>query len=394
MKKVFCLVVIVAAVTWSCNKSDDGISIQDETVMSGSTSDEIIPGQYIVQLKTGTGPAKSAGLSYENARRAMSEQVQKILSYSAIPAREPLFVYTASIEGFTIKLSDTEAEILKKNDAVLRITHDAIITLGKPNPSPNPVSTQIIPWGITRVGGVEKYSGTNRVWIIDTGIDLDHPDLNVGKEFGATFVKTRTPDDDNGHGTHVSGIVAALNNNIGVIGVAPGALVIPVKVLDRSGSGTLSGVIAGVDFVAANADEEDVANMSLGGGANESLDDAVIRLAETKVYVSLSAGNSHWDAGSFSPGRVDAPNVWTVSAFAEGDIFASFSNYGNPPIDLSAPGVDILSTFKGGKYATMSGTSMAAPHVCGLLLLTNGNPGSDGFVENDTDGNPDPIAHY
>ncbi|HWS00124.1 MAG TPA: S8 family serine peptidase, partial [Prolixibacteraceae bacterium] len=200
-----------------------------------------------------------------------------------------------------------------------------------------------------------------------------------------------TANDDNGHGTHVAGIIAAKNDEFGVVGVAPGAKVIPVKVLNRSGSGSYSGIIAGVDWVAAHGGVGDVANMSLGGPAYPDLDDAVETAAAGGIKFALAAGNESTNALTRSPARANGANVYTVSAMDKNNNWAYFSNYGNPPVDYCAPGVSIYSTYKGGKYATMSGTSMAAPHVAGLLLL--GNIATDGNVKGDPDGKADPIAH-
>ncbi len=130
--------------------------------------------------------------------------------------------------------------------------------------------------------------------------------------------------------------------------------------------------------------------MSLGGGVSSTLDNAVIAASNTGVKFALAAGNESDDAANHSPARANGPNIFTISAMDINDNFASFSNFG-AGVDFAAPGVSILSTWKGGGYNTISGTSMATPHVCGLLLL--GNVGTDGFVKNDPDGNPDPIAH-
>ena len=207
------------------------------------------------------------------------------------------------------------------------------------------------------------------------------------------FDESIPPEDDNGHGSHCAGIVAAKDDTIGVIGVAAGAEVVPVKVLDRRGFGPWSVIIAGIDYVASTAVPGDVANLSLGGSIYEPVDLAVINLGDAGIYVSLAAGNSRKDANNYSPARVNGENIYTVSACDKYDVWAYFSNYGNPPIDFCAPGVYVYSTYKNGGYATMSGTSMSAPHVSGLLLITNGNVSYDGYVINDPDGNPDPIAH-
>jgi len=242
--------------------------------------------------------------------------------------------------------------------------------------------------------GYGDYTGTHLAWIIDTGIDLNHPDLNVNTTLAKTFVpRTTTAEDDNGHGTHCAGIVAAKDNTIGVIGVAANAYVVPVKVLDKRGSGAYSTIIAGVDYVAANATDGDAANLSLGGGIYDPIDQAVINLGLSGVYVAMAAGNESDDANNHSPARANGLNLYTVSACDINDNWAYFSNYGNPPIEFCAPGVNVYSTYKGDAYTTMSGTSMASPHVCGLLLLTNGNVKTDGYVIGDPDGNPDPIAH-
>ena len=252
---------------------------------------------------------------------------------------------------------------------------------------------QVEPWGVARVGGPVDGSDLH-AWIIDSGIDLDHPDLNVG--YGATFVTLGTADsaeDDNGHGTHVAGTVAAIDNDIDVVGVSPNATVHPVKVLSRSGFGMTDWIVASIDYVAANAASGDCANMSLGGpGHQESMHDAVAGAAELGIRFSLAAGNESSDAEDFEPAHIDAENVFTISAIDSNDVFASFSNYGDP-VDFAAPGVAILSTRLGGGTTTMSGTSMAAPHVCGILLHM-APPNEDGEAIGDPDGDPDPIAHF
>ncbi len=254
-------------------------------------------------------------------------------------------------------------------------------------------SGQQTPWGITRVGGNQDGSGRH-AWVIDTGIDLAHGDLNVGS--GDNFVGDgqTSGNDGNGHGTHVAGTIAALNNEIDVVGVAAGATVHPVRVLDNSGFGTIDGVVAGVDYVAANALSGDVANMSLtAAGHWQSLHDAVVNAASQGIRFAIAAGNDDNYAAYYEPADVEHPNVFTVSATDSSDRFASFSNWGNPPVDFAAPGVGVLSTRRGGGTTSLSGTSMAAPHVAGILLL-RAAPNSDGVASGDPDGVADPIAHH
>lgn len=327
------------------------------------------------------------------------------------------WVYAHSILGFSAALTPIMVEELSANDAVNYIEQDQMITINQFDPTKKPSNPggkpggggggttqppQQTPYGITRHGGGITVSSTDgpRGWIIDTGIDPKHPDLNVsgswhkGQGDSRSFLsgkQSTNPDDQNGHGTHVSGTVAAIDNDFGVIGIAAGAEVVSVRVLDRRGSGSYSGVIAGVDYVAASANSNDAANMSLGGGFSQAVNDAVIAASATCPF-AIAAGNSSTSATGSSPASANGANIYTISAMDSLDNWAYFSNYGNPPVDYCASGVSVYSTYKGGTYTRLSGTSMASPHVCGLLLL--GPVIKDGYVNNDPDGNADPIAHH
>ena len=392
MKKLLLCAAAVALLLGACERAPEPVTQEDDYI---KTSLEVIPGQYVVLLKGDFGYVKSGTMSYDDAQLAMTVVTKDILAKAGIYDREPLNVYSAGIPGFAVQMSENEALALEKHPNVRGVWQDMMFILAKPAPSPVPLPTpEVMPAGITRVGGGATYSGTKRAWIIDTGIDLDHGDLNVDVAKGKTFVlRTTTPNDDNGHGTHCAGIVAAKDNDGGVVGVAAGAPVVPVKVLDKRGSGAMSVIIQGVDWVTANGVAGDAANMSLGGGAYEPLDLQVIEMGAKGIFVALAAGNESDDANNHSPARANGLNIYTISACDVNDYFATFSNYGNPPIDYCAPGVSILSTYNNGGLATMSGTSMAAPHACGVLLVTSGNPKTSGYVLNDPDGNPDPIIH-
>ena len=241
---------------------------------------------------------------------------------------------------------------------------------------------QPVPWGIDRIeadasstragDGSGDVSNVN-VYVIDTGVDPGHADLNVVGH--VNFAKGKNAD-CNGHGTHVAGTIAAKDNDSDVVGVAPGAKVTGVKVLGCNGSGSYSGVIRGIDWVTANALKPAVANMSLGGSASQAVDDAVKRSAASGVFYTLAAGNSGADACTQSPARAGTANgVMTVAATDSAEREASWSNYGSC-VDIWAPGVSILSTRLGGGTTTMSGTSMASPHGAGggaLDLSSNTN---------------------
>ena len=294
-------------------------------------------------------------------------------------------------------MTDAAFQQLLSDPAVSYIEEDQVVTLppfemqgGKDviaNPNPNKPDkpgggdgggtppAQSTPWGIARVGGGATYSGSGTAWVLDTGVDLDHPDLNVDAGRSVSFLggkQADNPDDQNGHGTHVAGTIAAINNSEGVVGVAAGATVVSVRVLDRRGSGSYSGVIAGIDHVATNGASGDVANMSLGGGFSQAVNDAVETAAATGVKFALAAGNESTSATTKSPASANGANIYTICATTfsnSNDGWASYSNYDAPPVDYCEPGSGIESTWKDGGYNTISGTSMASPHAAGLLLL-------------------------
>ena len=305
------------------------------------------------------------------------------------------FTYERTIRGFAVNASaQGVANMQAKNPRIAYCEQEQVYNVSAPPSSKGPGGggsspAQTTPWGIARVGGGQT-GATGRALVIDSGVDLDHPDLNVNAGLSVNFTRDKDADDGNGHGTHVAGTIAAIDNSIGVIGVAPGVEVIGIKVLDRRGSGSTSGVIAGIEYAASIANANDVANMSLGGGFSQALNDAVIAAAQGGLEFALAAGNESTSATTKSPASANHPNIYTISSFAQGDNWSSFSNYGNPPVDYAEPGSGILSTYKDGGYATLSGTSMASPHAAGLLLL--GSIRSGGTVNGDPDGNPDTIG--
>lgn len=287
-------------------------------------------------------------------------------------------VYSAGLRGFAARLTARQIDALENEPMVAYVEADGTMH----------AVAQTLPWGINRIdadisstlagNGAGTVTNVN-VYIIDTGI-ATHSDLNLVKH--VNFAGGRNTD-CHGHGTHVAGTVAAKDDTSDVVGVSPGAPLTGVKVLGCSGSGTTSGVIKGVDWVTANAKKPAGANMSLGGGASQALDDAVKGSADSGVFYSIAAGNSGADACNSSPARAGMHNgVMTTAATNSSDQEASWSNYGLC-VDVWAPGVSILSTRKGGGTTTMSGTSMAAPHVAGTgaLYLSTAASASPSAVE-------------
>lgn len=396
-KRILAPVLIAIGLVFGCQKAEMPLLEQEEPVVELQNGD-IIPGQYIVVFKASPGLKSTITGTFDERVNAMRMQSEDLFQEVGIVRDAILRAYSGTIYGVTAKLNDEEVEVLASDERIAYLESDRYIVLGPP-PGVGPPgggdggsTTQETPWGITRVGGAVTYTGSKKAWVIDTGIDLDHPDLNVNTSLSKTFAaRTKNADDQNGHGTHVAGTIAAIDNDFGVVGVAAGAQVVAVRVLDRRGSGSISDVIAGVDYVGSAASAGDVANMSLGGSASQSLDDAVLNTSNKGVWFSIAAGNDGKDANNYSPARVNGTYIYTISAMDNTDTFASWSNWGNPPVDWCAPGVSIKSTWKDGGYNTISGTSMAAPHAAGVRLL--GTPKTDGYVKNDPDGNPDPIIH-
>lgn len=354
-----------------------------------AASDELVPGQAIAGSYICVFRPGSVG------RGAAQSEANRSANAGGGSVRH---VYSVALQGFAVNASAQGVERMRAhNPNIAYCEQDQVAGIilpveiaARPGGGGGGAPAQTTPVGITRVGGgVGGATGT--AWVIDTGIDLDHPDLNVDVARSRNFVSRETsPEDLNGHGTHVAGTIGAINNTIGVVGVAAGARVAAVRVLNRRGSGSYADIIAGVDYVAATGRAGDVANMSLGGGASAALDTAVINAAANGIVFALAAGNESTDANTKSPARANGPNVYTVSAIDRNDVWASFSNFNNPPIDYAEPGVSILSTWLNGGYNTISGTSMATPHLAGLYLL--GPVRSGGTAINDPDGNADVIG--
>jgi subtilisin len=372
----------------ACRKSDkmsadNNTSSDNCVVQQSTTSGRLIPDQYIITYKP------SATINFTTTARTTSftNSLFQRFNISNTALKQ---TFTGSYGGFIAHLSALELDRLKQDTSISLIEQDRIIAYGT---CFQVVEPKLITWNVARVGYGD---GTGKTaWIIDSGIDFTHPDLNADATRSKSFISGVTSAaDENGHGTHVAGIIGAKNNSIGVLGVASGASLVALRVFNKDGEGTLGTIIQALSYVSSNAKAGDVVNMSLGEDeVSATLDQQVKTVAAKGIYFAIAAGNDNKPAVQFSPGRANATNIYTVSAVDSLDNFASFSNYGNDVVDFAAPGVRIPSTYLNGKYAIFSGTSMAAPHVAGLLLLKGKGITSSGTAKNDPDGSPDPIAH-
>ena len=336
------LLAFVAAVPMAVALGVVAVPAQASSYVSvDAVTGQVIPGQYIVTLKpgsTGHGVAAASGITTQ-------------------------YVYAGALNGFAATLDAAHLRALQHNPNVTAIEPDQVVhamTTQSPTPS----------WGLDRIdqrnlplNNAYTYFQTAAsvtAYVIDTGITYGHPDFGGRASFGFDAFGG-TGADCNGHGTHVSGTIGGAR-----YGVAKQVRLKAVRVLNCSGSGTFAGVIAGIDWVRLNSPGPAVAHMSLGGGFSSAVNTATANLSNSGVLVAVAAGNSAANACSFSPSS--APTAVTAAASDRTDRSASFTNFGSC-VDLYAPGVSITSDWLNNGTNTISGTSMASPHVAGVAAL-------------------------
>jgi hypothetical protein len=422
----------------SCQKTDSSL---EQNANKVQTVEEAIKNEYIVVLKDDLPAveqmrrqADAAEITtqeaYATALAPMTAYANNFMKQHQMDEKKILKVYGNAFNGFLATLTANEVAALKRDGAVLSIEQNHYLKTAPVATDLNKFNTttsgqnfvfdengvafwkrnpQLISAGVSKARGFVNGVG-KVIYVIDTGVDPAHPDLNVDVARAANFITLNVWNpqtftnpglgDFCGHGTAVAGFAAAKNNDGGVVGVAAGATVVGVKVLFKDpnqgnvfngGIGTVADIVNGIDYVAAIASPGQVCNISVNSPNNAFFNAAVIRLANKGVYVTVSAGNSYINTAGVSPANVNHPRVFTVSAIDFANNFAPFSNFG-ADVDYTQVGVGGVSTLPFGRIiAGISGTSFSAPILAGILSITK-TPGSNGVAVNDPDGNPDRIA--
>ncbi len=411
MKNICFLLLLFIAFFASCKNDKNEFTDQSPVVPQGEMHENVIPDQYILFLRQDYIKPAHDRLDWsqisnredkkkqmEGLNRDVLAELNKWLADAEINESQVLARYTALMAGVALKIDKETMQRLSKRPEVKSIENDRRVKLpdytvdGK---DAGDADAQEVPCGITNAGGFAN-AGTDRwIFIVNTGIDIDHPDLNVYDWAGISTVPNKpSVDDCNGYGTHLAGVAAAKNNTIGVVGVAAGAPVIPVWVLDCDGSGNWASILGGFEHIATLCLAGDVCTFSVVEYFGEQCAnfaipyDHILGLNNAGVRFALAAGEGTMFnlAEEWEPACLNFSRVYTVTAMTCNKQFinAYQCNFGRPPVDWVATGFNVKSTWKGGVYKVLNGggtaTGIAAAHVAGIMQIRNAAPVSGGNV--------------
>ena len=404
MKKLLNVLTLAVLVLLSSCRDDKLITSENNSTRVTPTlaieSKTIILGEYLIYIKEeAIAPVvEYAGKHYFASRKEkiaffdeksliVQKQLESFLAELNINSSQVTNFYTALHAGFAIKLTSEEYLRLSNNDKVSTIEHDAI-QLSDPTITSKPIvdnSNRSIPkfnsCGTTIHGSQPSNSYIKpTVWVLDTGIDTDHPDLNICQWLSRSFIPNTTVEDCHGHGTAIAGIIGAKDNSIGTLGISPNAPIAALKISDCQNNYRTSHLLAAINFVASRGFRNDVVNLSIGAyspscgtgsNANHPHQQVIRALGAQQMYVVISAGNDNKSANDYYPACINGPYIYTVANMDCNKKFYTTSNYADNssgwPIDWIATGVNIPAPGLNLKYFNWTGTSFSAPHVAGII---------------------------
>lgn len=383
------------------NPISDIASANKEKVLVSQSPSKVIPDEYIVifkedlayfdQLDQETNSRQASGsrstqdLSAETRdirSTSIESYLNSTLAEHKFNAAKVISVYDLGRDkGGLVSMTKENATELAQDDQIAIIEPNEIIAMGlTPEakghlvPADDGPAKQVIPYNIEAVGGKRSHrDGRTWAFIIDSGIDMDHPELYVEAAYSKSFVPHEpSPDDGFGHGTHVAGIIGAKNDGKGVVGVASGAPLVAYKVIDSNGYGTKDYLVQALIALQSDCLAGDVVNLSLGTDNSALINGLITNLqSNLGIYFTIASGNQGIDAANITPANLSGPGIYVVGAIDNMQTVTTFSNFGKS-VNFLAPGTSIYSTYKNGQYAWLDGTSMAAPHLAGILLVNRG----------------------
>lgn len=399
--KLLPLMVLLACSGGKKNKSNGetnkNLPEESNTVkaMPDQQKNDTIQGLYIIHLtrEYSEQAVKAMGGSRNATESKFKLQYLKdILSYAKI--NDTSLITGALKYVFYAKLDSSVIQYLLKDKRV-QVVKPCIIKYPRLVTAVACTPTTEKQWGVQYIWGVNEHNNGDygTAWILDTGVDPGHSDLNL--TLNITFVPGATLTDKNGHGTLMAGIIGAKKNGAGVVGVAPNASLKSIKIYSDNGAFDSRWYHKALEYVLNNGVKGNVLNLSLEGEDEDPTETNYIKdIAKKGIYVSIAAGNNSKDVeNDVYPATINAPNVFTVSAMDKNKNYCAFSNFGKISVDYCSPGKEICSTWPGNIYKSDNGTSEAAAHLSGLLLLKKGVINSIEKVKGDPDGIPDKIIH-
>lgn len=385
--------VFGSLISVSCNNHTTEMASSPASAIK-FVGDDTVKGQYIAVLDTAYAAGVRPLLKIKNGNELRSQFIEKLLlDFFGSTRPKDSIIVDAHRYAFLARLNPQQLNILQRDKRVqslqpyvLKQYEFARYAVCKP-------STELT-WNVQYVWNASHLNGVyHKAWVLDTGIDPLHTDLNIGLHI--TTIQGETGNDLTGHGTMVAGIIGAKANNSGVVGVAPNAVINSLKIFDRNNRLDVWAYHQSLSYVSNNGTIGDVLNLSISSSSMDPSEyNFINEIARKGIKVVIAAGNDYQDVDNrLFPASINGSNIYTISSMSQNESFSMFSNFGRGSVDYCAPGEQICSTGLNGQHVIAEGTSFAAPHLSGVILLKNGIIRSLRNVSGDPDGSPDRIIH-